>query len=73
MCETDFSLENTAYELTGGENNIYETKGKNKPFNYFGIKYSCSGYMKGTFTATLTNKSNNTIEITDGAFSCPGK
>lgn len=30
-------------------------------------------YLKGTFTATLKNKSGDEITITDGAFQCPGK
>ena len=53
FCDDEFSFENSAYSLTKSGENAFEIAGKSKIFNYFGIKYSCSGYVKGSFSYRL--------------------
>lgn len=48
--DTEFSLNNSAYTLTESGENAYEIGGKAKAFNYFGVQYTCDGYVKGVFS-----------------------
>ena len=53
----DFSLAGSGCTLTECGENSYEIAGANRPFNYFGVQYTCSGYVKGVFTyLTLRGK-----------------
>ena len=69
FCDTDFPLEDSPFELTGTQDGVFEISGIKKPFNYYGLKYSCPGYMKGVFTYRIVRGK----EISEEFFLEPGE
>ena len=53
--DEDSSLDGSAYTLTETGKNAYAIGGRVRPFNYFGLQYTCGGYMKGVFSYLLSN------------------
>ena len=53
--DEDFSLDDPVCTLTETGENAYAIGGRVRPFNYFGLRYTCGGYMKGVFSYLLSN------------------